>query len=1007
VSAIVTLYDAFGNVATGYTGTVHWSDPGATLPADYTFTAADQGKHVFPITFVVSGNQTLTAADTLTSTLTAQASVSVASGTAAKFLVSAPASSLAGTAFNVVLTAVDSLGNTATGYTGTVRFADTDIATVLPANYTFAAGDQGSHTFQVTLENDGPQTLTATDTSLPSLTVSATTNDYGTFSVAAPTSAKSGAAFNITVTALNGLGKTATNYTGTVQFTSSDGQALLPSSYAFTAADKGVHVFTNGVTLFTAGKQTVTVADTVYAASNITASVTVTAATATHLRITAPAIRAAGSPFAFTVTALDASNNIVPAYTGTVHFTSSDSQGTLPADYTFTTSNGGTVTLAAQFVTAGTQTLTATDTSTASVTGKASIAVSAAILAHFAVTTQATTAAGTGLSVTVTAQDRFNNTVTGYAGTIHFTSSDLKATLPSDYTFGATDAGVHTFASVILQTAGSQTVTVNETVYKGIKGSAAIQITPLAATKFSVIVPTATTAGGPFSFKVTALDQYGNIATAYRGTVGFSSSDTRAFLPASYAFQPADQGVASFAAVLVTAGTDTVTATDQASNAIAGAGTTSVVASAASSLVLSATSSTVAGIAVTATVTAYDAYGNIATGYRGTVHFTSADPHASLPADHAFTAADQGTHSFTITLKTAGNQTVTATDKISATLSSTASVAVSPGSTIKFGIALPVSATAGTALTMTVSALDAFGNVTPSYTGTVQFTSSDVQASLPANYAFQAGDNGTHTFSGGVTLKTAGNEKVKAADTVASSETGTATVAVQAAAADHFLLIAPPNCTAGNTLTVKVTAQDPYNNTVTGYTGTVQFTATDPQASLPANYTFTAGDSGVHTFTNAFELKTAGKQTITAADTTSASVSGNASITVKAAPATQFGITAPATAKSGVVFTITVSALDQFGNIDYTYSGTVHFTSTDAKAKLPADYTFTAGKEKVGFNVTLFTTGSQTISVTDKANSSITGSAAVTVSSPSPGFLVEFAGDTKRHYIDGVFAGYR
>ena len=36
------------------------------------------------------------------------------------------------------------------------------------------------------------------------------------------------------------------------------------------------------------------------------------------------------------------------------------------------------------------------------------------------------------------------------------------------------------------------------------------------------------------------------------------------------------------------------------------------------------------------TVTAVDAYGNVATGYTGTVHFTSSDGQAVLPANYTF-----------------------------------------------------------------------------------------------------------------------------------------------------------------------------------------------------------------------------------------------------------------------------------------------------------------------------------------------------------------------------------
>ena len=62
----VTAEDAAGNTATDYLGPAHFSssDPLASLPADYTFTAADHGKHTFSgVVFRTTGSQTLTASD--------------------------------------------------------------------------------------------------------------------------------------------------------------------------------------------------------------------------------------------------------------------------------------------------------------------------------------------------------------------------------------------------------------------------------------------------------------------------------------------------------------------------------------------------------------------------------------------------------------------------------------------------------------------------------------------------------------------------------------------------------------------------------------------------------------------------------------------------------------------------------------------------------------------------------------------------------------------------------
>jgi hypothetical protein len=60
---------------------------------------------------------------------------------------------------------------------------------------------------------------------------------------------------------------------------------------------------------------------------------------------------------------------------------------------------------------------------------------------------------GVAFSLTVTVQDACN-VVTGYTGTIHFTSTDSRASLPANYTFRAADKGVHTFTGLVLRKRG-------------------------------------------------------------------------------------------------------------------------------------------------------------------------------------------------------------------------------------------------------------------------------------------------------------------------------------------------------------------------------------------------------------------------------------------------------------------------------------------------------------------------------------------------------------------------
>jgi hypothetical protein len=86
---------------------------------------------------------------------------------ASAFVLSAPDTVQAGEPFDVTVTAVDMFGQTALGYTGTVTFSttDPDPGVMLPADYTFTLGDQGTHTFGggFALMTPGTWSITATD----------------------------------------------------------------------------------------------------------------------------------------------------------------------------------------------------------------------------------------------------------------------------------------------------------------------------------------------------------------------------------------------------------------------------------------------------------------------------------------------------------------------------------------------------------------------------------------------------------------------------------------------------------------------------------------------------------------------------------------------------------------------------------------------------------------------------------------------------------------------------
>jgi hypothetical protein len=92
--------------------------------------------------------------------------------TASSLVVSGfPSPTTAGIPGDFTVTAVDSCGNTAENYTGTIRITSSDPAAAgFPASYTFITADLGTHTFSATLNTSGTQSLTATDESNSSIT---------------------------------------------------------------------------------------------------------------------------------------------------------------------------------------------------------------------------------------------------------------------------------------------------------------------------------------------------------------------------------------------------------------------------------------------------------------------------------------------------------------------------------------------------------------------------------------------------------------------------------------------------------------------------------------------------------------------------------------------------------------------------------------------------------------------------------------------------------------------
>ncbi len=180
---------------------------------------------------------------------------------------------------------------------------------------------------------------------------------------------------------------------------------------------------------------------------------------------------------------------------------------------------------------------------------------------------------------------------------------------------------------------------------------------------------------------------------------------------------------------------------------------------------------------------------------------------------------------------------------------------------------------------------------------------------------------------------------------------------------------------AGVPYTFTVNALDANNAAVPTYAGTVQITTSDVSAMLPANATLARGTG---TFTVTFG--TSGSYTITASDTVGNATAGtSAAVSVSFTP--RLAITLPGgTVAAAAPFTFTVNALDGTNAVDSTFSGTVHITTSDVSATVPANATLARGTGT--FTVTFGTIGSYTIIASDTAGNYAAGtSAAVSVTS--------------------------
>ncbi len=960
----ITVRDAQGNTATGFTGDVTVAiatNPGGGTLTGSTTVAAVAGVATFSslsINKTGDGYTLQATSGSLTPATSAPFNIIPGTGATQLAFIVQPGTSTAGAAITpaVQVAAQDASGNTVPAFTGNVTVTiDNNAGGGTLSGTTTVALVSGVATFSTLSINKSGigYTLRATSGVLPAATSAPFTVAPGAatqlvFS-AQPSTTMAGASITpaVQVTALDAHGNVATGFTTNVIIalgTNPSGGVL--SGTKTVAAVAGVATFSTlninktgtGYTLQATSGVLPVVASSAF---------DITPGAATQLAFTGqPSTETAGAPItpAVQVTVRDAQGNTVTGFTGdvTVAIGTNPGGGTLSGTTTVA-AVGGVATFSTLSInrTGTGYTLQATSGSLPAATSTA-FNITVGVVSQLAFIGQpSNTTAGATITpaVQVVAQDAMGNTVPAFTGsvTVAIGTNPGGGTLSGTKTVAAV-AGIATFSSLSINKTGTGYTLQATAGALTPATSAAFNITPGAATLLAFTVqPTNTVAGSTMTpVQVTATDAQGNTVTGFTGNIvvaiganpggGTLSGTTTAAAVA---------GVATFSNLSIDkAGTGyTLQATSGVLSAATSAPFTITAGSSTLLVFTGQPSTTVAGSIITPAVqvTARDAQGNTATSFTGDVTVAiGTNPGGATLSGTATVAAVAGVATFSnLTINRTGTgYTLLAAAAGMVSMTSVAfSITPGPVSAAQSSVvATPPTLTASggsSAATITVTARDGLGNAIPGATVVLAATGSGNTLTPPG------GPTGANGVATGSLSSTVAETKTVSATINGVAITQTAPVTVNPAGVSQLAFTGPPsNTTAGVTITpaVQVTARDPFNNTVTGFTGTVTVAiGTNPSGGTLTGTTAIAAVSGVATFAN-LSINLAGTgYTLTAAATGLPTVTSGA-FNITPGAATQLAFTVqPSTATAGASISpaVQVTARDAQGNTVPSFTSSV------------------------------------------------------------------------------------
>jgi hypothetical protein len=510
-------------------------------------------------------------------------------------------------------------------------------------------------------------------------------------------------------------------------------------------------------------------------------------------------------------------------------------------------------------------------------------------------------------------------------------------------------------------------------------------------------LPASMTAGDTASVQVSIEDASSTVATSYRGTVRFSSSDPSAVLPADYTFTAADAGRKSFTGLsLRTAGSQTVTVVDTATASLTASGTVQVNPGNAARLVFRQQSGnhSVRASLGPVQVGLTDAFDNV-TAVTAPAVTVALDPASGGLSGTETVAPVDGVATFTgLSVANEGNgYTLTAsapglTSATSAAFNIVDDVAparpeLSQGATTTRSIVVQWTSVGDDGLLGTAASQE------------LRYSTSDIvsdldfaAATLVTTGAPQAAGMAESATLTGLTPSTNYYVALKVTDNAGNSvRSATLPVSTTNPVVTQLAFITQPmDGTAGTPLAdVRVALQDEEGNTVTTATSAVALRLSNGQSFTPVNAV-----NGVATFSG-LRIDTAGTGYRLEATSGALTAVQSNPFTIRPAAAASLELGGlAATVTAGAASSVVVTARDAYGNVAAGYTGTVHFTSTDAQAVLPPDTAFTEGDagQKTFTGVELRTVGTRSITVTDTSTATLMATASTTVIAGSPSQLV-------------------